>query len=235
MKGAAWRKRFYDLGVHRPDAALTMLVVDRLIAKSLVLPFHYLTALDAVQASNLPRAGNALAALSDAADKSLAYVPRFDGRTLNALDGSGSMNGRPLAIGSLFAAVLAKANAQADVLFFSNDANFVTLHRRDSTLTLTRKIARRAPGGGTNFHAIFQQAKTALCRQTRSPLTISARAPSRASSASTSPVTARCYSRSATSSASRASPTKRCRRCALWKRTKARCSAKSRPLNCEGE
>ena len=44
------------------DAALAMLVDDRLIAKSLVLPFRYLTALDAVQASNLPRAGDALAA-----------------------------------------------------------------------------------------------------------------------------------------------------------------------------
>ena len=97
------------------DAALAMLVDERLIAKSLVLPFRYLTALEAVQSSKLPRAGDALAALSEAADKSLANVPAFDGRTLIALDGSGSMNGRPLAIGSLFAAVLAKANAQADV------------------------------------------------------------------------------------------------------------------------
>src|SRR3954469_22834035 len=146
------------------DAALAMLVDDRLIAKSLVLPFRFLTALDAVQARNLPRAGDVLAALSEAADKSLANVPRFDGRTLVALDGSGSMNGRPLAIGSLFAAVLAKARAQADVLVFSNDAEFVTLNRRDSTLTLTREIARRAPGGGTNFHAIFQRAKVAYDR-----------------------------------------------------------------------
>ncbi len=104
---------------------------------------------------------SALAALSDAADKSLANVPRFDDRTLIALDGSGSMNGRPLASGSLFAAVLAKADAQADVLVFSNDANFVTLNRCDSTRTLTGEIARRAPGGGTNVHAIFQKAKAA--------------------------------------------------------------------------
>jgi 60 kDa SS-A/Ro ribonucleoprotein len=146
------------------DAALAMLVDDRLIAKSLVLPFRFLTALDAVRASNLPRAGDALAALSEAADKSLANAPRFGGRTLIALDGSGSMNGRPLAIGSLFAAVLAKANAQADLLVFSSDAEFVTLNRRDSTLTLTREIAGRAPGGGTNFHAIFERAKAAYDR-----------------------------------------------------------------------
>lgn len=146
------------------DAALAMLVDKRLIAKSLVLPFRYLTALEAVQASGLPRAGDVLAALSDAADAALANVPRFEGRTLVALDGSGSMNGRPLAVGALFAAVLAKANAGATVMVFSNDAEFVALNRRDSTLTLARQIAGRAPKGGTNFHAIFQRAKSACER-----------------------------------------------------------------------
>jgi hypothetical protein len=142
------------------DAALAMLVDDRLIAKSLVLPFRYLTALDAVRASALPRAGEAMAAISEAADKALINVPRFDGRTLVALDGSGSMSGRPLDIGSLFAAVLAKANKGADVLVFSNDAAFIPLNRRDSTLTLAREIARCAPKGGTDFHAIFKTAKS---------------------------------------------------------------------------
>lgn len=146
------------------DAALAMLVDERLIAKSLVLPFRYLSALEAVRESGLPRAGDAMAAISDAADKALVNVPRFDGRTLIALDGSGSMSGRPLEIGSLFAAVLAKANQSADVMVFSNDAEFIPLNRRDSTLTLAREIARRAPGGGTNFHAVFKQAKTGYDR-----------------------------------------------------------------------
>jgi hypothetical protein len=105
-----------------------------------------------------------MAAISDAADKALVNVPRFDGRTLVALDGSGSMNGRPLETGSLFAAVLAKANQSADVMVFSNDAELVPLNRRDSTLTLAREIARRAPGGGTNFHAVFEQAKSGYDR-----------------------------------------------------------------------
>jgi hypothetical protein len=146
------------------DAALAMLLDDRLIAKSLVLPFRYLTASDAVRASGLPRASEAMAAISEAADKALANVPRFDGRTLVALDGSGSMVGRPLDIGSLFAAVLAKANRAADVMVFSNDASFPALNPRDSTLTLAREIARQAPGGGTNFHAIFEHSKSAYDR-----------------------------------------------------------------------
>jgi hypothetical protein len=146
------------------DAALEMLVEEKLIAKSLVLPFRYLTALDALQASGLPRASHALAALSEAADKSLTNVPRFEGRTLIALDGSGSMAGRPLAIGSLFAAVLAKANSNGDVLVFSNEASLLPLNLRDSTLSLAREISRSAPGGGTNFHAIFQKAELAYER-----------------------------------------------------------------------
>lgn len=146
------------------DAALAMLVDERLIAKSLVLPFRYLTALEALRDANPSRAGEAMAAISEAADKALANVPRFDGRTLVALDGSGSMSGRLLEIGSLFAAVLAKVNKGADVLVFSNSAEFVPLNRRDSTLTLAREIAGRAPKGGTNFHAVFQTAKAGYDR-----------------------------------------------------------------------
>ena len=56
------------------------------------------------------------------------------------------------------------SNTKADVLVFSNDAEFVTLNRRDSTLTFAREIARRAPGGGTNFHSIFQSSRTAYGR-----------------------------------------------------------------------
>lgn len=74
------------------------------------------------------------------------------------------MIGRPLQIGSLFAAVLAKANTSADIVLFSDDAKFITVNRRDSTLTIAREIAARAAAAGTNFHAIFQVAKAAYDR-----------------------------------------------------------------------
>ena len=86
------------------DVAIEMLTDKRLIAKSLVMPFRFTTALEALQGSGLPNAGRVLDALSTAVDISLANVPRFDGKTLVALDGSGSMMGRPIKIGSLFAA-----------------------------------------------------------------------------------------------------------------------------------
>ncbi len=145
------------------DDALAMLRNERLIRKSLVLPFRFLTALEAVQATSLPRAADALAAISDAVDISLANVPSFPGRTLVALDGSASMSGRPLKIGSLFAATLFKAN-NADIMLFSNDARYVTLNKRDSTLSLAKGLEGLAECGGTNFHAIFQHAVCAYDR-----------------------------------------------------------------------
>ena len=137
------------------DGALAMLRDERLIRKSLVLPFRFLTAMEALQTTHLPRAGDALAALSDAVDLALANVPKFPGRTLVALDGSGSMMGRPIKIGALFAATLAKAN-NADVILFSEGAKYVTLNKRDSTLTLAKWLEGQAQSAGTDFHSIFR-------------------------------------------------------------------------------
>ncbi len=139
------------------DAAIAMLTDARLIAKSLVLPFRFTTALEALQASGLPDAGRMLSALSDAVDASLANVPVFEGRTLVALDGSGSMMGRPIKIGALFTATLAKAN-DADVMLFSDDAQYVSINKRDSTLTVAAWLESQCASAGTNFHAIFQRA-----------------------------------------------------------------------------
>jgi len=145
------------------DDVIALLSDELLIQKSLVLPFRFMTALDALQETNLPRVGDVLAALSDAVDKSLRNVPKFDGRTLIALDGSGSMQGRPIKIGSLFAATLAKAN-NADVLLFSDDAKYVSLNKHDSTLTIANWLARNSKAAGTNFHAVFQAANRAYER-----------------------------------------------------------------------
>ncbi len=148
---------------HIADDAIAMLIDEKLIRKSLVLPFRFVTALDALQETNLSCAGEVIAALSEAVDKSLANVPKFDGRTLIALDGSGSMMGRPIKIGSLFTATLAKAN-DADVILFSDDAKYVSLNKRDSTLTLAKWLAGKSKSAGTNFHAIFRTANRAYDR-----------------------------------------------------------------------
>lgn len=143
--------------------ATAMLTDARLIKKSLVMPFRFTTALEALQSSGLPDAGRVLAALSDAVDASLANVPRFDGKTLVALDGSGSMMGKPIKIGALFTATLAKAN-DADVMLFSDDAKYVSINKRDSTLTVAAWLEGQCASAGTNFHAIFQRAVRAYDR-----------------------------------------------------------------------
>jgi 60 kDa SS-A/Ro ribonucleoprotein len=143
--------------------AIAMLKDEKLIRKSLVLPFRYLTALEALQGANLANAGRVMAALSEAVDKSLVNVPHFEGKTLIALDDSGSMMGKPIKIGALFTAVLAKSN-DTDVLLFSDNARYVSLNTRDSTLSLAQWIEGQAKAAGTNFHCIFQTAQRAYDR-----------------------------------------------------------------------
>ena len=145
------------------DEALEMLADERLIKKSLVLPFRFRTAIDAMEQSQLKGRQKVIRALSKAVDTALANVPQFAGRTLVAMDCSGSMIGRPMKIGSLFASVLYKAN-DADLMLFSGDARYVTLDKADATLTLASRIEDKAEWSGTNFHAVFQRAQEAYDR-----------------------------------------------------------------------
>lgn len=139
-------------------AAAEMLVDEKLIKKSLVLPFRFLTAKDQVSNAKLT------AAISKAIDKSLANVPAFD-NSLVVIDHSGSMGG-PVAnssmacqyCGDLFAAALFKKN-HSDVMIFGTGATYVTgLNPEDSTLTLAEKIGSVHQGHSTNFQSVFDLA-----------------------------------------------------------------------------
>ncbi len=148
------------------DEAVAMLTDERLISTSLVLPFRYTTAIDALmQAEGVDtlKVRQVIQAINRAVDISLKNVPHFPGRTLVALDTSSSMMGQPIKIGALFAAILYKANA-ADLMTFDESARCVNLNPSDSTLSLAGMIERGATGGGTNFHAIFHEATKAYDR-----------------------------------------------------------------------
>jgi 60 kDa SS-A/Ro ribonucleoprotein len=149
---------------HAPEAVgelCTQLADERAVRKSLVFPFQFLSAVEVLKQGNLPGASRVMDALNEAIDHSLANVPKFDGNTLIALDSSASMVGRPQTIGSLFAATLVKATG-ADLMLFSDDARYVSLNRRDTTLTAAQSIPFIS--GGTNFNAIFQRANRAYDR-----------------------------------------------------------------------
>ncbi len=154
------------------NAALKMLTDEKLIKKSLVLPFRYLTAIE--QFEGIPGSGEILVALNKALDISCNNVPTFDGKTLVVVDYSGSMgNGYDSYRfkGSVFGSILAKANG-ADVMIFGDHAQYVTYNPADSTLTITKgftdlnqgysyyKTGKYGQvGHGTNFHSIFATAK----------------------------------------------------------------------------
>ncbi len=143
--------------------ALEMLVDGGMIKKSLVLPFRYQTAIREIEkeSGKLPR--QVVVALNKALDVSVKNVPVLEGDTLVVLDSSGSMHGKPMEIGSLFAAVLVKSN-NSDFMLFSEDAKYISLNPMDSTLTLAEKMANSMAMGGTNFNAIFQTANKAYDR-----------------------------------------------------------------------
>lgn len=134
------------------DDALALLVDEQRIRGSRVLPFRYATAMQEIGKTGHVRTRDVLAALSAALDTSLANVPALPGRTLVALDDSGSMAGRPIQIASVFAAVLAKRSG-ADLVRFSDDAAYVPYLPSEPTATLAQRLVDGARMAGTNFHA----------------------------------------------------------------------------------
>lgn len=139
------------------DKALELLTDEKLIKKSLVLPFRFLTAVQAIEELEGVEARKTLVALNKAVDISLSNVPKFEGETLVVLDTSGSMAGGPIEIGSLFASIMIKTN-NCDFMIFSDDAKYLSLNPLDSTLTIANRIKENVQGGGTNFHSIFETA-----------------------------------------------------------------------------
>jgi len=143
------------------------------IKKSLVLPFQYLTAMDALQevastiSTKLVR--QVQKALNEALELALDNVPTFAGRTLIVLDDSGSMttvSGKkkpPIEIGAIFAAVLYQSN-DADLMRFSDDASYVSKYFSDAPVSIAKQLIEGARSAGTNFHAIFQKANKAYDR-----------------------------------------------------------------------
>lgn len=130
------------------------------IKKSLLFPFRFATAKKELGKVN--GSSNILTAIDVAADISLGNVPNLPGKTLIALDVSGSMTGKPAEIGGLFAAALFKKNVTADLMTFDSNARYVNISRGDSVLTTAEKIP--FTGGGTSFISIFQTANVAYDR-----------------------------------------------------------------------
>jgi len=137
-------------------SACELLIDERMIKNSKVLPFRFSTAYEEIsKLGSSSEVRDVLVAINKALDISVANVPKFDGETLVVMDVSGSMSGRPSEIASLFGAILAKVNS-CDVMTFSTNAQYKQYNPMDSVLTIRSSF--RYSGGGTNFKAIFQTA-----------------------------------------------------------------------------
>lgn len=143
--------------------ALALLTDPRQVEKSLVLPFQIFSAAEALKRTKADT-GAVKKALDKAMELSLRNVPAFEGETLIVVDVSGSMQGRPIRIASLIAAVLFKSQAKSDVMLFATSTKMLRLHPGDSLTTLASTIEAAATGGGTDFHIIFRDAKQAYDR-----------------------------------------------------------------------
>ena len=151
------------------DDACKLLVDEKLIKKSLVLPFRYVTARDEIMKISSTDSRKILVAIDKALDISTANVPKFKGKTLVAIDISGSMcwgstndNDRPINQAALLGAILAKSN-NADVIQFKENAKYKNYNPNDTTTTLVKKFTSTI-GGGTNFNTIFNTADKAYDR-----------------------------------------------------------------------
>lgn len=131
------------------DGACELLKDEKLIKKSLILPFQYVTAIDEINKIGGSDARKIVSALEDAIEIACSNVPQMPGKTCVIYDRSGSMRGQPTKIGGLFAAVLAKSN-NADVVLFGSTAQYVNFNLRDSIFTISNKF-NGVDLGGTDY------------------------------------------------------------------------------------
>lgn len=148
--------------------ALEVLTNEQRIKRSMVLPFRFAVARKLFMGDIMGRGKKAnfsaqiISALDKAMDISLSNVPEFAGKTLVAVDVSGSMSADATnahmscsEIAGLFAAALFKKNA--DLMSFDTHGRYVRVSPNDSISTIAEKIYKSG-SGGTSFAAIFETA-----------------------------------------------------------------------------
>lgn len=183
-KGTAWRdvlaggklgyfallRNARNIVENAPDQADTLckkLADADAVRGSKILPFQFLAAFEALKEKTGPAARQVLASISAAIDLALSNVPKLEGATLVALDDSGSMlsHGRipwhkqPAVFGGIFVAALARANADCDVMLFSEDAKMMQMPTGVPLLAALFGYTGALRGCGTNYAAPFQAAR----------------------------------------------------------------------------
>lgn len=135
--------------------ACEQLTDQKSIKKSLVLPFRFMTAVEQIAQVIAGKDTRLVVnALNTAIDLSLNNIPNFEGETVVVLDQSASMRGKPIQIGSLFAAAIAK-KCNSDVIIFGSRAHYLNVNLSDSTASVASSLYN-ANQGSTSYQAWIQ-------------------------------------------------------------------------------
>lgn len=143
----------YKVSPETLGKAITKLTDANEVARSKQLPFRFTTAYKNVIGNR--RLSDAI---SVAMDLAVANTPELPGRTLVAIDSSGSMSGDPMQKAAIFGATLAKANPDADVILYDTQVKELTLNSRIPIVDLAERIVTQAMGGGTMTALTFAYA-----------------------------------------------------------------------------
>lgn len=135
------------------SAAAQRLSDPEQVKKSRQLPFRFYTAYQMVKGNK-----ELSDAISYALDISVSNAPSFDGDVLIAIDGSGSMDGEPIEIATIFGATLYKNSKDVDLITFSGDATEWHGNSRMPVVNITEDIIRTLEFGGTNTSSVFEWA-----------------------------------------------------------------------------
>ncbi len=143
--------------------ACELLMEEGLIRRSRVLPFRYMTAQEEVEKISGDSVRLVLEAIGKAFEIAVGNVPHLAGKTLIALDDSGSMQSHGLRKGTVdkavpLAAVL-YATQNADMVLFSDTLRWFNANPSYG-VSVVMDLLRREVGrsGGTNFNLIFENA-----------------------------------------------------------------------------
>lgn len=137
------------------DIAVEKLVNRDQVKKSKQLPFRFVKAYENVVGNR-----KFTDAVSMAMDLAVDNTPELNGRTLIAIDCSGSMSGEAIEKASIFGATLAKANPNSEVILYDTDIKEFVVSGRTPVIDIVKRIQGEAMGGGTNTSLVFEYASS---------------------------------------------------------------------------
>lgn len=143
----------YDVSSPVKKYACKLLTSPELIKKSKQLPFRFYTAYENVQGER-----KFADAISEAMDIAVSNTPELPGKTLIAIDSSGSMTSNDcLKKAAIFGATLFKSNQNAEVILYdTNVYKLGSVSGRTPVVDLVKSVLLQSRGGGTDTSLVFK-------------------------------------------------------------------------------